>query len=168
MTSDVRERQGAWSGKRVRDLVGTAARLVLGVVLLVAGLLKITSPAASARAVQAYQLLPFDLAASVGYALPVVEILLGILLAVGLFTRTTAILGGLLMAAFIAGIASAWARGLAIDCGCFGGGGTIEPAQTQYPQEILRDAGFLACAGWLAVRPRTAYGLDRTLFSAGE
>ncbi|HEX5428049.1 MAG TPA: MauE/DoxX family redox-associated membrane protein, partial [Pedococcus sp.] len=61
------------------------------------------------------------------------------------------------------GIASAWARGLSIDCGCFGKGGTIAASQTQYPQEIARDVGLLACAVWLAVRPRSTLSLDGLL-----
>ena len=149
---------------RLPKLVGLLARLVLGGVLLVAGALKVTVPAVSARAVQAFQILPFDLAGYVGYALPVVEIAVGLLLIVGLFTRVSAVVGGLLMLAFIVGIGSAWARGLTIDCGCFGGGGTIEATQTQYLLDILRDAGLVACAAWLLVRPRTAYSLDHRLF----
>jgi len=76
----------------------------------------------------------------------------------------SAAVGGLLMLAFIIGIGSAWARGLTIDCGCFGGGGTIGAAQTQYGRDILRDAGLAACGAWLVVRPRTAYSLDHRLF----
>jgi uncharacterized membrane protein YphA (DoxX/SURF4 family) len=151
---------------RHRDLVGLLARLVLGGVILVAGALKVASPAVSARAVQAYQLLPFDVAAYVGYALPIVEVIVGLLLVLGLFTRSAAAVGGLLMVAFVIGIASAWARGLSIDCGCFGEGGTIDPSQTKYLEEILRDVGLLLCAVWLVIRPRAAYGLERILFSA--
>lgn len=149
---------------RLHDVIGLVARLVLGAVVLVAGALKVGHPETSARAVRAYQLLPFDVAGYLGYALPVLEIAVGVLLVLGLFTRANAVIGGLLMAAFAAGIASAWARGLSIDCGCFGHGGTIAASQTQYPQEIARDLGLLACAAWLAVRPHTAYGLDRVLF----
>jgi uncharacterized membrane protein YphA (DoxX/SURF4 family) len=101
------------------DLLGTVLRLVLGGVLLVAGALKVTNLGQSALAVRAYQLLPYDLAGYVGYALPVIEIIVGLLLVLGLFTRPSAIGGSLLMLAFVVGIASAWARGLAIDCGCF-------------------------------------------------
>ena len=57
---------------------------------------------------------------------------------------------------FIAGIASAWARGLAIDCGCFGSGGQLADGQDPgYLPEILRDLGFLALAGFLLIWPRT-------------
>ena len=149
---------------RLPYLIGLLARLILGGVLLVAGALKVTVPAVSARAVQAFQILPFDFAGYVGYALPVVEIAVGTLLVIGLFTRASAVVGGLLMLAFIVGIASAWARGLSIDCGCFGGGGTIEAAQTQYLKDILRDAGLVVCAAWLVARPRTAFSLDHRLF----
>ena len=146
-----------------RDLLGLLLRLVLGGVVLVAGALKVGHLETSARAVRAYQLLPFDLAGVVGYGLPVLELAIGALLLLGLFTRVSAVVAGLLMVAFIIGIASAWARGLSIDCGCFGNGGTIAASQTQYPQEIARDIGLFACAAWLAVRPRSAVSLDRLL-----
>jgi uncharacterized membrane protein YphA (DoxX/SURF4 family) len=152
------------SNPRLRDAVGLVLRLVLGGVVLAAGLLKVGHPETSARAVRAYQLLPFDVAGYVGYALPVVAVAGGILLVLGLFTRVSAAVAGVLMAAFTIGIASAWARGLSIDCGCFGQGGTIAASQTQYPQEIARDVGLLLAAAWLVWRPRTALGLERHLF----
>ena len=75
----------------------------------------------------------------------------------------------MLLVLFIAGIASAWARGLRIDCGCFGGDGSLawdrEPA---YLQEILRDLGFLALAAWLALRPRTPVAVDNRLNGSGS
>jgi len=151
-------------GGRRADFIGLLARLILGVVLIVAGALKVTSPAVSARAVNAFQILPYDVARYVGYALPVVEILVGVLLVTGLFTRMSAAVGGLLMLAFLVGIISAWVRGLNIDCGCFGGGGSIAASQTQYLADVLRDTGLTACAAWLVVRPRTAYSLDHRLF----
>ena len=151
-------------GGRRADFVGLLARLILGVVLIVAGALKVTSPAVSARAVNAFQILPYEVARYVGYALPVVEIVVGVLLVTGLFTRLSAAVGGLLMLAFLVGIISAWMRGLSIDCGCFGGGGSIDASQTQYLADVLRDTGLAACAAWLVVRPRTAYSLDHQLF----
>jgi len=153
-----------WETGRLPDLIGLLARLILGVVLIWAGAVKVTNPAQSALAVRAFKILPYDVAGYVGYGLPVLEILLGLLLVSGLFTRLSAALGGLLMLAFIFGISWAWAKGYSIDCGCFGGGGTIAASQTQYPMEILRDVGIAACAAWLVVRPRTPYSLDHRLF----
>jgi hypothetical protein len=31
----------------------------------------------------------------------------------------------------------------------------VDPGETAYGRELLRDAGFLLLAGWLIVRPRT-------------
>jgi uncharacterized membrane protein YphA (DoxX/SURF4 family) len=146
--------------ERGLDLAGTLLRLVVGGVLLVAGALKVTNLGQSALAVRAYQLLPYDLAGYVGYALPVIEIIVGLLLVLGLFTRPAAIGGSLLMLAFVVGIASAWARGLSIDCGCFGGGGQIGVEQTAFPWELTRDAALVLAGAWLVRRPRTAYALD--------
>ena len=146
--------------ERGLDLLGTLLRLVLGGVILVAGALKVTNLGQSALAVRAYQLLPYDLAGYVGYALPIIEIVIGLLLVLGLFTRISALLGALLMLAFVIGIASAWARGLSIDCGCFGGGGTIGAEQTAYPFELSRDVALLLAGAWLVRRPHTAYALD--------
>ncbi|HYO85539.1 MAG TPA: DoxX family protein [Dermatophilaceae bacterium] len=148
---------------RARDWIGLAARLVLGGALLYAGALKVGSPLVSGRAVQAYQILPFDLAAYVGYALPVLELVLGGLILIGLYLRPAAIAGTVLMVVFIAGILSAWARGLSIDCGCFGGGGAVAPDQTAYGVEIARDLLLAACGLWLAWRPDSPLRLDARL-----
>lgn len=149
---------------RVLDLVGLLARLVLGIVLLVAGGLKVGNPRGSARAVQAYEVMPFDIAGYVGYALPWIEVIVGALLVLGLFTRVTGLIGTLLMVAFVVGIAQAWARGLTIDCGCFGGGGEVAAEETRYGREIARDVLFAVCGTWVVIRPRTTYSLDQLLF----
>ena len=140
--------------------VGLVARLVLGGVFIVAGALKVSDTSASIRAVTAYDLLPVPVATIVGYALPWLEICLGLLLVIGLLTRVSAAVLGLLLVAFIIGVSSAWARGLSIDCGCFGGGGAVSPDKTAYLSEILRDVGLLVCAGWLVVRPGTRLAID--------
>ena len=140
--------------------ISTVVRLVLGGVLLVAGGLKVIDPQTSVQAVKAYELLPDGMARIVGWGLPFVEIGIGVLLILGLLTRAAAIVAGILMVAFIAAVASAAARGLSIDCGCFGGGGQVAPGQTAYGAEILRDVGLLLAALWLAWQPRSRYALD--------
>lgn len=147
----------------LRDVVGLLARLVLGGVLLAAGLLKIGDLTGSVQSVVAYQVFPYELARLIGTTLPVIEVAVGLLLVVGLLTRAAATVGGALMLAFVVGIISAWARGLAIDCGCFGTGGPVDPEDTRYLSEILRDLGLLALAGWLVVRPRSPWSVDGLL-----
>ena len=146
-------------------MLGLAARLVVGGVWVVAGLLKLPDPAENVRAVRAYQLLPEAVVPMVGYVLPILELLVGVCLLIGLLTRVNAVLSSLLLLAFIVGIASAWARGLEIECGCFGGGGgPAEGAVDKYPWEIARDAGLLALSMFLVWRPRTRWSVDNRLF----
>ena len=152
---------GRWT--RAQPWVSTLLRLALAVVCLWAGLAKIGDLASSVRAVRAFELLPEALAKPVGYGLPVLEIALGVLLLVGLLTRYAAALVGLLMLAFIVGIIAAWARGLSIDCGCFGGGGPVEPDLTQYPLEIARDLAIALSAAVLVTWPASYLSLDSTL-----
>ncbi|MFE9957987.1 MauE/DoxX family redox-associated membrane protein [Micromonospora sp. NPDC005299] len=144
-----------------RPWLGIAARLGLAAVWLVAGATKVDDLAASGRAVNAYQVLPYDLATVIGAALPFVELALGVLLLVGLATRLAAGISAALLVVFVTGIASAWSRGLAIDCGCFGSGGQLAAGQApSYLPEILRDLGFLVLAGFLLTWPRTPFSVD--------
>ena len=148
----------------IRPWLGTAVRLVLAAVWLAAGASKVGDLAASGRAVNAYQVMPYDVAKVVGAALPWVEIALGVLLLLGLATRLAAAVSTVLLVVFVAGIASAWARGLSIDCGCFGGGGELGAGQSPaYAPEILRDAGLLLLAGFLLVWPISRLSIDAWL-----
>ncbi len=155
-------RASTWHG--VRPWLGTAVRLGLAAVWLFAGAAKVGDLAASGRAVNAYEVMPFDVAKVVGAALPFVELALGVLLLIGLATRVVAGISAALLVVFIAGIASAWARGLSIDCGCFGSGGELTAGQSPtYGPEILRDVGFLVLAAFLLVWPLTRLSVDSFL-----
>ena len=148
----------------MKEWFGTLARLVVGGVWLAAGLLKVTDGAASVRAVRAYDLLPESVVPTVGHGLPALEIVIGLALVVGALTRGVAVLSALLQVAFIIGISSAWARGLQIDCGCFGNGGFDADAAAKYPWDIARDTGLLLLSLWLVWFPGTRVALDSYIF----
>jgi uncharacterized membrane protein YphA (DoxX/SURF4 family) len=137
------------------------ARLILGAVLLAAGALKIGNLQKSAMAVRAYELLPVQLANFLGYTLPWIEIGVGLLLITGAVVRISGLIGAITMLAFIIAIAQAWARGLSIDCGCFGGGGAIDPEDTRYLSEIIRDLGLFILGIYLYLYPKGRFGLDK-------
>ena len=141
--------------------ISTAARLVLAAVFLAAGMLKVIDPSGSVAAVRAYELVPAGWETLVGWGLPFVEIGLGLLLALGFQTRAVAIISAALLALLIAAVISVAARGLSIECGCFGGGGQVPPGETRYPSEIIRDLCLLLLAGWLIWRPQSRLCLDR-------
>jgi uncharacterized membrane protein YphA (DoxX/SURF4 family) len=147
--------------KLVQPWLTLLARLILGGVLIVAGALKVGNLQKSAMSVRAYEMLPIWLANFFGYALPWVEIGIGALLVLGVAVRMMGALGALIMLGFIIAIAQAWARGLSIDCGCFGGGGAIDPEDTKYLSTILRDIGFLALGVFLYFYPKGRFALDK-------
>jgi uncharacterized membrane protein YphA (DoxX/SURF4 family) len=148
-------------------------RLILGGVLLVAGGLKAFVPAEAASAVAAYKILPTRLAHLVGYALPWLEIAVGLLLIIGISIRMAAIIAGSIMVLFIAAIISVWSRGLLIDCGCFGGGGLIDPSKAAqvhrtYALEIARDAGLALTALYLYFFPYGLLSIEKSATSHEE
>ncbi|WP_134764976.1 MauE/DoxX family redox-associated membrane protein [Nocardioides sp. 1609] len=148
----------------MKQWVAVLARLVVGGVWLYAGLAKLTDPLGSVTAVQAYELLPRALEEPVGYALPAVEVVIGLALVLGLMTRGAAVISAVLFVGFIIGIASVWARGMEIDCGCFGGGGYDPDASSKYPYEIARDVALLAASGFLVWAGSRRWSLDSLLF----
>ena len=139
--------------------VGLVARVGLAAVWLVSGWIKAVDPLQTVVAVRAYQLLPEAAVVPVASLLPFLEIALGLLLLAGVGVRLTAVVSAVVLVAFVVGVGAAWARGLSIDCGCFGGGGAADVGPLDYATEIGRDLVFLAGAAWLAVRPRTPFAL---------
>jgi uncharacterized membrane protein YphA (DoxX/SURF4 family) len=159
--------------ERFQPVVTLLARLILGGVLLVAGGLKVFKPAESANAVAAYKLIPTELAHLIGYALPWLEVAIGLLLIIGLLVRPAAVLSGLIMIVFIGAIASVWARGMLIDCGCFGGGGEIDPSlasevRMNYFIEIMRDLGLALDALYLYFFPYGKLSIEKAAPSTKE
>ena len=147
----------------MKEWFGLAARLVTGGVWIWAGVVKLPDPATSVQAVRAYQLLPSSVVPTVGQLLPVVEVVVGAALVLGILTRGAAVASALLFALFVIGIASVWARGITIDCGCFGGGGFDPEATSKYPG---RSPATWACCSsrcTLAWLPRTRFALDNAL-----
>ena len=141
---------------------------MLGGVWLYAGATKIGNLEANLVSVESYQLpFPSWLITFVGYAMPPVELALGALLIIGLFTRLAAIATVLGMAVFIAGISWAWANGLNINCGCFSPGGELPVSEEPtYLLDIFRDAGLMLLAAYLAWRPKTPFSVDNWLFGS--
>ena len=144
--------------------IGMVFRLILAAVLIYAGVAKVFEPDGARNAILAYRIFDANIASVLGWALPIGEIIIGLLLLVGLFVRWAGLATALLMIGFVVGIASVWMRGYNIDCGCFGGGGDItgEGKNWRYLSEILRDLLFTGIGVWLIAWPMTALGLERT------
>jgi uncharacterized membrane protein YphA (DoxX/SURF4 family) len=144
--------------------LSTAARLFLAGVFLWAGWPKLIDGDGTVRSVQAFRILGDAFVTPFAYALPMVELALAGLLLAGLFTRAAAVVTAAMMVMFLGGIVQAWARGLSINCGCFGNtGALVTDPVPGYITDILRDTGFLLVALFLARWPRSAVAADRFL-----
>ena len=116
-------------------------RILLGAVFLYAGILKIVDTTAFAGSIAAFRILPYFSNYLVASILPWLELFCGALLVTGWKARPAAVLIALLNVVFIAALASAIARGLDIDCGCFKQGAKEPPLHS-----MVRDMVFLVMA----------------------
>ncbi len=128
------------------------------VLLLWAGLAKVSDHQGAILAVDAYDALPAGVVEPVATLLPWLEIATGVLLVLGLFTRAAGLATAGLAALFIVAMGQAKARGLQIDCGCFGGGGRGGGVTWL---DIARDAPILLAGLYLFIRPHGPFQLDR-------
>ncbi|PRQ10332.1 DoxX family protein [Corynebacterium sp. 13CS0277] len=159
-SADTTEAATARPQGRLWPWVSAAARLGLAAVWIISGLSKIGDPLATRQSVAAYELFSPGIVNIIGTAIAPVEIALGVLVLLGVFLRPVGIVSGVIFLAFIGGIASAWARGLTIDCGCFGTGGyNADVTWWTYTSEILRDLLFVAMAAIVAWRPFRRFAL---------
>jgi uncharacterized membrane protein YphA (DoxX/SURF4 family) len=139
--------------------LGLAVRLLAAGIWLVAGFAKALDFTAFQSQLQGYDVLPSGLITPVGYLLPLGEIVLGVYLAVGALVRPAAIVSTVLMTIFIAAQAQAWARGLVIDCGCFGSA----DLQRVGAGTILRDIALAVPGAVLACWPARHLSVDQAV-----
>jgi len=122
-------------------------RVILGGIFIYAGSLKIESPQAFADNIAGFQLIPNAFVNLLTLSLPVFEIIVGLMLVIGFRLRIAAFSVLVLSLVFAVALGSALARGLQIDCGCFGEG---EPSTLKTWLSLGRDIlmGVAALIVW--------------------
>lgn len=144
--------------------IGFAVRLAAAGVWILAGAAKLPDIRGFQLVVQRYGILPDSLAGPFAYALPFVEIGIGLYLALGLFVRGTALAGTLLFAGFLSAQVYAYARGIPLDCGCFG---TIVRTAVG-PGTMARDFGLGIPTFLMLALPARWLSLDTRLFGSAD
>jgi uncharacterized membrane protein YphA (DoxX/SURF4 family) len=132
------------------------ARVVLGVLFIVASANKVSDPTAFAVSIEGYKLLPHNAALVAATVLPWMELISGVLLVLGVFHRGAGLLLFGLLVVFTIAVVSALVRGLDISCGCF----TQDPNAAKIGwQKILENLGLiclsvlvtLSQSSWLSI-----------------
>ena len=103
-----------------RDLA-YALQLSLGCVFLLAAIPKVSHPAAFARTVAAYRLVPRRVARALAPLFVATECVLAAVFLTGWMTRIGLLLAAATLLAFSAAVAVNLRRGRQVACGCFGG-----------------------------------------------
>ena len=150
--------------QKIRDWAECLFRVGLGGLFVYSAWGKIGDPGLFAHQVMRYELLPECLVGLFSLTLPMLELLVGLALVFTKWMREAALLICALLAMFIVALAWAVARGLEIDCGCFGvpsvGG------RTELLLAIVRDAVLLVPAIWLMCRRNAWIGVRGLLVLA--
>ncbi len=152
---------GPSAGHALALKVSSRLEVVLGALFLWAAYNKLKNPALFAPSVRAFDIVPGFLPESASHflvrftvgAVPWVEVVCGVCLVLGLWSRAAAAALGALLVVFILLIVQALLRGLDVDCGCFGDLSPFCPKKVG-ACHIWQDVLMLAAAMFIALTPR--------------
>jgi putative oxidoreductase len=127
-------------------------RLGLAGLFLWAALPKLAEPGRFMEDLANYRVLPEAALAPIALGLPVLELLCALALLGGPYVTGSALLVSVLLFGFAAAMAQARARGIDLECGCFG---AESRAQVSWEQ-VARNTAYAVVALWVAVSSRSA------------
>jgi uncharacterized membrane protein YphA (DoxX/SURF4 family) len=129
------------SSNKPLAVIALVLRIALGAIFVYAAWTKLRTPwELFAMSIDSYQLLPLKAVELVARTLPWFELAVGLLLIAGFWLRSAAAAITLLLAVFFGLMVRAYARGMEINCGCFGANDVISW------KTLLRDGSMLAAA----------------------
>ena len=149
----------SWRERLTHPWLTVRVQIALGAIFVAAALPKIADPPSFAHMIYNYRILPGSLINLSALVMPWVELLAGLCLILGVWTRSARWIVGLMLVVFMIAISINLFRGNAIDCGCF----DTSAANKTYDERIrdmwiviLRDAGMLIMIAqlWWAERTR--------------
>jgi uncharacterized membrane protein YphA (DoxX/SURF4 family) len=117
-------------------------RLFLGGMFVYAAWDKVLQPAGFAMSVRGYKIIPFALSNLFALGVSWTELVAGVMLILGIFTRKAAGAIAILLVMFIVAITLVIVRGMTIDCGCFSAEGGSSASWIL----IVRNVALLAVA----------------------
>ena len=145
---------------KILAALSVPVRLYLGVVFIEASIYKIQEPYEFALGVATYQILPLGMVNLVALLLPWIEIVTGVFLIVGFWTKENAFLVLGMMVVFLAALVIALARGYEMSCGFFA---SQEAAENIGIPTLYRDIVWIVLALFALLFDNGRFGVDRFL-----
>jgi len=116
-----------------------ALRVVLGGIFIYAGYVKLVQPwQLFAAGIAEYEIVPLWAASFLARTLPAFEVLLGLMVVIGRWSRTSTVIVSGLLVVFFSLMLRAFVQGKDISCGCFG------PNEAISWKTLVRDGSMLA------------------------
>jgi uncharacterized membrane protein YphA (DoxX/SURF4 family) len=132
-------------------VVVRCAQLVVGVLLGGAALGKLGDIPAFARDIHNFRIVPVAGENLIAIVLPWIELTTALSLVLGVRARAGALVAACVVTVFTAAVALALARGLNVECGCFG----VASAARVGGAKLAQNLAILAVAGIALVAPAT-------------
>ncbi len=105
---------------KAQRMIVLGLRLVIAAVFVAAAVPKLLDPVAFAQDIENYHATPESLIGPLAVALPVLELVVAAALITGVHAPGAALVAAVMLLVFAGGMAQAIARGIDLDCGCFG------------------------------------------------
>ena len=141
--------------------IGLMARLLLGSIFIYASYHKIIAPDEFAKIVYGYDLFPDETINLIAIIIPFIELISGIALIIGVYTRPAAIIIIGMLTAFVIAISINIIRGHEFDCGCFSS--DASPSANSAWQTLGRDVIFMMLGIYIFT-----YGKERFINVEGK
>lgn len=150
---------GSWKGHAYAALV---VRWYLGWLFVSASLHKISHPDSFALDVATYQFLPLYTVNVFALVVPWLELVVGLMVAIGYRVRASALLIVLLMISFVVALLWALHLGLDMSCGCFASQAAASDDSISW-RTLVRDLAWLALGVYVLVFDRNPLGIERLM-----
>ena len=142
---------------RVLDVLSALARFGLAFMWIYAGVTKLDNRLLITQSIEAYEIFTPDWSHLLAGLIGPLEIAGGLILLLGIKLRPAGWVSVGVLLLFIIGLASAYSRGLQIDCGCFGPDPDSSPTDLLWA--IARDVGYIAVTVFMIYRPFKKFAL---------
>lgn len=144
--------------------VSAPIRVVIGAIFIYASVYKLAEPRSFAVSIAMYEMLPKELINIMAITLPAIELVVGVTLVLGLWTRSSALLINAMLVMFIVAISYVvFVRGQTeFGCGCFSS--AAEEAESEMATgTLIRDVFYLLGGLYVFLLDDGSLGIDGIL-----